>query len=74
MACDGDVLRGLAESIRSAEAVYASNKSARDVFFMSDDAARGIAIVEKMIVHLSRWEAQLRKLRDASRSCGKNLS
>jgi hypothetical protein len=74
VACIDVVAKGISDSLSSAEFVYATNKSVKNRFLLMDDSATGIEMVEDMIHELALWEAQLRRVKDAARACGKEVS
>jgi len=74
MSCEDNLARIIADSMRAAEAVYSANKEAKIHFIVRDDAEAGLDVVDDMLMGLSAWEADVRRLKDAAWSCGKKMS
>jgi hypothetical protein len=74
MRCVDVAAKGMAESMRSANAVYLANIKVKNYFLSRDDSEGGVKIVAEMIKDLDEWELQLRRIQHAARTCGKEVS
>lgn len=74
MACIDVIAKGISDSLRSAELVYANNKRVKNIFVMTEDAENGLKVVDTMMRDLALWESQLRRIKDAARACSKTVS